>query len=249
MKRFVLALQFLTVITVKSDLAVGERDLARSTAWYPLVGLLLGLILVLAHLLFSRLWLPLVTDILIVVTLACLTRGLHLDGLADTLDGLLGSRDRQKSLEIMKDSRVGVFGAVGAASVLLLKFAALTSIPDFLAWQVLVAFPVASRAAMTLLAFRTPSARTGQGLGGGLAGLVGGGEVLTALFTAAVVCMGVLGGRGLIALAVVLAVSFLWRAVFLNRLGGVTGDCFGFVNESGEVLFLLTIAAFLRYYP
>ncbi len=247
MKAFLLSLQFLTVIMVKRDLHAEPRDLVRSAAFFPLIGLIIGLILAGAYALFSRLWLPIVADALTVVLLVVLTRGFHLDGLADTCDGLLGSYDRQRSLEIMKDSRVGVFGVAGIVCVLLLKVMLLTAIPSFIKYQVLVVMPVVSRWSMTQLAWRTPYARE-KGLGGGIAGRLGSGEVLVALVTAFTVSSLLMRTMGLIALGVATLITLLVRAMFMRKLGGVTGDSFGFVNEINETIFLLTASAFVRYY-
>ncbi|MFH1034746.1 MAG: adenosylcobinamide-GDP ribazoletransferase, partial [Pseudomonadota bacterium] len=169
MTAFLLALQFLTVATVRSDLRAGPEDLRRSRAWYAPVGLLLGCVLAgLAWLLGLRLpSLPLAA--LLVVLWAGLTRFLHLDGLADTADGLVHLTTRQRALEIMKDSRVGTFGLCLVVGILLLKFAALSSLSGPRLWGALLLVPGLGRGLAALLAAFMPPARA-EGLGAAVAG-------------------------------------------------------------------------------
>ena len=170
MKPFLLALQFLTAITLKSDLRADARDLARSAAFFPLVGLVIGIILAACWYFSLKLWPPIVADALVVLVLVAVTRAFHLDGLADTLDGVLGGSSRARALEIMKDTRLGAFGVMGIVLDLLLKFVALTSIPPYMKMQALVLFPVISRYSIVQLAWRTPSGpgqrRTGRSFPG-----------------------------------------------------------------------------------
>ena len=113
MRHLLLAIQFLTILPVPSPRRCDPEDLGRATAWFPLVGLLLGGLLWLADLGLTPLFPRHLTDALLVTLLAVLTGGLHLDGLADVCDGLAARGDKQRFLAAMKDSHVGALGAVG----------------------------------------------------------------------------------------------------------------------------------------
>ena len=168
--------------------------------------------------------------------LAVATRALHLDGLADTLDGLGGGQTREDSLRIMKDHAVGAFGAVGIVLALLLKYGLILGLLEADGLKFLLIFPVISRAAMVLLAYLSPYARPEGGLGEAMTTLTTG-QTLALAGGSAVLIVG-LGrpGRGLVALAVAAVLTWGLAIYFRHRLGGVTGDVFGAVNEVMEIV-------------
>ena len=116
---FFLALRFLSILPIPGKAQATDKQLGRSTAWYPVVGVLLGALLFASAYLVTRLWSALPAAFLCLAVWTVFTRGLHLDGLADSFDGIGGSADRQQRLEIMKDSRIGVFGVLAVAIVLI----------------------------------------------------------------------------------------------------------------------------------
>src|SRR5205814_3038722 len=105
------------------------EQLAASLSWYPLVGSLVGVLLVMADLLLARVFSIQVTSVLLVLLLVAITRGLHQDGLADMVDGLAGGRTTQARLAIMRDGRVGAIGATGLFLALGLRYAGLNALP------------------------------------------------------------------------------------------------------------------------
>ncbi|MBS3921456.1 MAG: adenosylcobinamide-GDP ribazoletransferase, partial [Deltaproteobacteria bacterium] len=113
MKDFLRAISFLTILPVGKSLSFGEKELARSMAFFPLVGLVIGLLLALGYYLLSFLLPKAIVLWLTIGFLVFLTRGLHLDGFADTIDGLASGGSREKILEVMRDSRIGAFGVIG----------------------------------------------------------------------------------------------------------------------------------------
>ena len=245
MRRFLIALQFMTVFRVKNDLRETSEDLAASVAWYPLAGLVLGLLLCGAAFLLHGLVPAAAGGVLLVMLQAAFTRGLHLDGLADTADGLLSHRDRARMLEIMKDSAIGTFGALALIFTLGLKAALLAGLPWPQAWPALLLFPLWGRLAASLTASLSVYARAEGGLGRPFVDLAGKRELAWAGLTALLASTLIGGPAGLAALLVVslaaLAGVVLWRRV----LGGVTGDVLGAVIELGETLGLLAAALFL----
>ena len=131
MTSFFLAWQFLTILPGwRSEQEVSPYLLGRSTAFYPLVGLLLGLILWASYWVFSLAFSRTVCDGLVLLVLVLVTGAFHLDGMADTLDGMAAGKSTEERLLIMKDHRVGTFGVVGLILILGIKFLALNSLPD-----------------------------------------------------------------------------------------------------------------------
>ena len=197
-----LALTFLTVFPWPWFCEATPRDLARSLFWFPWVGLILGLVnwgagMVLAHLFPA----PAAAALLLTLTVL-LTRGLHLDGLADTVDGMGGGQTVEARLAIMKDSRLGAFGGVSLVLVLLLKFAFLLALfSDQGMLRALILFPVISRWGQVLLATTAPYARPGGGLGQAITEGITPRLVIGATVSTLVLCLLVWGLAGLAVLA------------------------------------------------
>ena len=144
MKNLISALQFITILPLgKAE----SFDPPKLVPYFPLVGILLGLIVALFDSVFIRLWQPPVASLLDVILLAVLTAAFHLDGLGDTADGLLAARPRNKALEIMKDSRIGTMGLVAILFALALKWG---GIADLNAHRsiLLIIIPAYARAAI-----------------------------------------------------------------------------------------------------
>lgn len=211
------------------------------SAYFPFVGLVLALLLYLVQLLFGWLLLPrLALAAVLVVVLVLLTGGLHLDGLMDTCDGLFGGRTPERRMEIMRDSRVGSFGVLGGVCILLLKFALFASMePHTLSLALFIVLPC-TRWAMVLALRVFPSARSG-GLGVTFRQTVTLPKLsiagATALLTACVA--GHLVGVLIWIMATCMALSLGSWATRL--LGGLTGDIYGAIDESTEVVVLLLI--------
>jgi adenosylcobinamide-GDP ribazoletransferase len=172
-----------------------------------------------------------------------MTGGLHLDGLADCLDGLAG-RDRDHRLAIMRDSRIGTFGAVGLILFLMLELVALSELSPAGRRHALLVTPAIARAAPPLLARLWPAAReTGQGMAF-VAG-VGRPGALLALAVAMLAALGVLGVAGLVATAAGLAAAVAAAGFLTRRLGGLTGDVLGAAVEIAELAALLAVIAWV----
>ena len=251
---FLVALSFLTLLPVRAANPT-DTEISRSRGWYPVVGLLYGLVLVILAVVmgsvpdaFPR---PLLTAAVLLMSLALLNRFLHLDGLMDFCDAMWGGHTVERRLEIMRDSRVGSFAVAGCFCVLLIKFAALSSLVMTQAVAVvLLSFPVISRWSMALLLTAYPYGRQ-QGIGSAFfAGDRPWLATALALLTAAVVCWLCLGVVGLAVLAMssLLALAIgLWAARRLG--GGLTGDCYGATNEIVEAFSLACFVAWLGFDP
>jgi len=242
-RAFPLALTFLTILPWPPRPVAAPEELARALFWFPWVGAVLGAIYAAAGVVAFRLFPSGAAAVVLVALTVILTRGLHLDGLADTLDGLGGGRDPASRLAVMKDSRLGAFGALALVLALLLKFAFLQVLLEAGRWGALFLFPAVSRAGMVLLAFLSPYARPEGGLGRAMTEGVTPGILSGALLSAVGLALLAGGLAGLVVLTLAgLTVLGLSR-LFTRLLGGVTGDVLGAANEILEILALAVLAA------
>jgi len=242
---FFLALRFLSILPIPGKAQATDKQLGRSTAWYTLVGVLLGAVLFGSTYLFTRLWSALPAAFLCLVVWTLFTRGLHLDGLADSFDGLGGGSDRNRRLEIMKDSRIGVFGVAAVVIVLIGKFALLTELIGVYRIRELILAPVLGRWSMLLLVFSFPAA-TGSGLGYRVKQYCRLPQFLFGTIIAAAGAWFLLGLWGLVVLAAAALASAAAGLLFWGKLGGCTGDSYGAVCEISEVVSLAALAVLVH---
>lgn len=237
---FITALRFLTIVPLGRGREMDGRGMAAAMAWFPAAGALLGAALVLMDsLLADRLPGP-VVSVLLVAALALVTGGLHLDGLADTLDGMFGGRgDRERTLAIMKDSRIGAMGVIGLVLVLLFKYEALENLRGPLRASWLFLMPVLARFSQVVMSYRAEYARRVGSLARPFVEFLGFGQLaFAAVFTLAV-ALWAAGAKGAVALLAVVLLTLAARYYFHRRLGGITGDTIGAVSELNEALVLL----------
>lgn len=235
-----IALQFLTRLPVRLPGMPEPAQIGRSLLWYPLVGLLLGGLLLAVHGLLGDTPALLQAAILLAIWVA-LSGGLHLDGLADTADAWVGGHgDRERTLSIMKDPHSGPIAVVLLVLVLLLKFAALVVLLEQGAWAGLLLAPWLGRALLPLLFLTTPYVRAG-GLGAALAEHLPR-ERLPLVLAGHGLAMLLLGWSALLALGAAALCFWLLHRAFTARLGGTTGDTAGALLELGECAVLLALA-------
>ena len=249
MTSFFLAWQFLTILPGwRSEQEVSPPLLGRSTAFYPLVGLLLGLILWAAYWVFSLAFSRTVCDGLVLLVLVLITGAFHLDGMADTLDGMAAGKSTEERLLIMKDHRVGTFGVVGLIMILGIKFLALNSLPDEILGKSLAAALVLSRWSMVQLIYRAPYARPEGGLGKIFKENVKRREMILATATSLILAVLLLRLWGALLWLIIGVFTLGIQALFKRKIGGVTGDVLGAANEVNEVLVLLLISGIFRVF-
>ena len=254
LKPFYIALQWLTRIPVPAMEEQGKRDklaqhhIAFSSVYYPLVGLVIGLILVANYFLFMQFFafkdFAIPASILLCLWVG-LTGGLHLDGLADSADAWLGGSDKDHTLAIMKDPSCGPAAVIVLLLLLLLKFSALVTLLASHEWIFLLIAPIWGRASVLILLLSTPYVSKG-----------GSAEVLSQYLPrmALKICLAVVLGLSLwvlhwhgiyllIALVVAMA-ALLWflRSLMLKRIAGITGDTLGAAVEITEALVLMIAA-------
>ncbi|MGD0623037.1 MAG: adenosylcobinamide-GDP ribazoletransferase [Thermacetogeniaceae bacterium] len=237
-RSFLCALAFLTRIPVPGGWSrFDENDFRRSGYWFPLIGLLLGVIIgLLWYLLRGFLAAPVLAALLLGLSVF-LTGGLHLDGLMDTVDGVYGGRSREERLAFMKDSHVGAFGVIAVVLILILKYSLYAQI-NFNLLPYLLAAPVLGRQAMVWAQVVFPYARK-QGLGS-LFSIYGNYKILmitTGISLFLLVALLKLTGVGIFVAA---GLFFYLTAGWLSRLlGGLTGDTYGALCELTEIVVLL----------
>jgi adenosylcobinamide-GDP ribazoletransferase len=187
--------------------------------------------------------LPIVCTVLANV---CITGALHVDGLADTCDGIFSARKRDKMLEIMKDSRIGSNGSLAIVFDMLIRIAILLSIPaDKVIW-VIFAAPIASRALIPLLMKLSIYARAEGGMGGLFLGKQTWNRTLIAFAAGMIMVWASLNFVGLASFAVAMLAIILYRSYIYSKIQGMTGDTIGAGNEIAEIVFLLSVAIIWR---
>lgn len=240
---FIFAWHFLTGVPLsRHHHEPAPDELAGSMVWYPLVGLLLGGAVAGADAVLTAWVSTEVASALVIGLSIFLTRGLHQDGLADMLDGLAGGRTLDDRLAIMRDPRIGAAGATGLFYSIILRYAALVSLPAPLRFPVLLCLPAIGRWAMVVAAWRATYARTEGGLAAPFLTHLSARHVLAASV--------ILAGALVLSIGTSAAVAGLASGYFVSRsmtafcrmkFGGVTGDTLGATNEVVEIAFLVAI--------
>lgn len=239
-----IAVQFLTRIPILfiPDDAYDAPANGRKKAliFFPWVGLLVGSVGASVWMAMASLGLPVLAAGVLTVSATALTTGaFHEDGVADTADAL-GPHSREKALEVMRDSRIGTFGAVALWAILTLKVAALGALPAGTLVSAFLAAHVLARWSSLPLSLALPYAREPKGLGAGLAALIDGKGLAGATVLMAVPLFALMGlRRGTFLLVTTLAVTLLTGLFYRRRFGGVTGDCLGATNQIVETAALL----------
>jgi adenosylcobinamide-GDP ribazoletransferase len=242
MRALITALRTLTRLSVPGS---DTTHLASALPFFPAVGVLIGIVV--AGVLYGITlhgW-PTGAGIAAMITVIWITRGLHIDGLADVSDAFGGGRTRDRRLAIMKDPHVGAFGVMAIVADLLLKAAALAQLATLHQWALVIVPFIVSRTGQVFLAVSLPYARAEGGKAGGFVEGARPLHFLLALLAAMACCLAVSGLPGLILLLLGLVTMVLLRLWMKHHFGGVTGDLLGTANEvveTGLLAFLAVIS-------
>lgn len=237
MKRFLIALQFLTIFPVRVKSEIENKDFGASLLYFPLIGLLIGLMLALSAFLLSPLpEYPKATLILLVSII--ITGGIHLDGFADTCDGFYGNKPKEEILEIMRDSHIGVMGVIGIVSLLLLKLGLIIALPGAILWKALIVMAVFARWAQVLACGASYYVRR-EGKAKHFIEYARKKDVLIGGSFTLVLLSLLIQLKGLMLFFLSLLPVFLFLSYARKKIGGVTGDTIGAVSELSEVTILL----------
>ena len=278
MKAFLIALQFLTRLKVANQTEWTVKDFGKSVQTFPLVGMVIGLFMVIVYLILKSFFTPQVLMLVMVAFEFIFTGGLHADGVRDTCDGLFSGRDRERKLEIMKDSRIGSNGVVGFVFLVLLKWQLLVQVNVMpLIIPILFFMPTVTRYTMVMSIKSYPYARK-EGMGKAFAeespssslrtatlwlllpvvvglifgctswitssmGLFGAGNFMASMMTMMIIAS-LLAALLLYVIMLLLAwgINTILNRYITKHLGGTTGDTYGFVTESSEVILLFLLA-------
>lgn len=246
--KFLAALSFLTSIPLPWLNKISPEDMGHSTIYFPVIGAIIGLILAGLSWLFG-LFLPSdIVNVLLIVSLVIISGALHLDGFIDTCDGIAGHRTVEERLEVMHDSRAGAFGIVGVVLLLLVKYVALSSIPENSLMATLVLMTVVSRWTMVYAVFAYPYARPS-----GLGKILKQGTGWWVFTTATVITLAAVIGptwwanidyfylAGPALMLVIWVIATAMAEYFKRKFSGLTGDTYGAICEFTEVCVLILI--------
>ena len=215
-------------------------------AWYPMVGCLLGALLVAADMALSQVFSFQVANIVLIILLVAVTRGLHQDGLADMVDGLAGGRTAQARLAIMRDARIGAIGATGLFLALGLRWAGLNAMPPAEHMALLIGMPVVGRWAMVVGSFHVTYARSEGGLAQPFLAHLSWWHLCAATVTAGLALTLLLGPWAALGCLLIGAILVRLSTIWFHRMfGGVTGDLLGATNEVAEILFIVIVPVVL----
>jgi adenosylcobinamide-GDP ribazoletransferase len=233
----------MTILPFSRERRLTNADFGRMPAWFPLAGLVLGLILFLVVLFLDFLKAPAsVTAVITTLVLVIFTRGFHLDGLADSMDALFSHRSREEKLAIMKDPHQGTFGVLAIVLDVLLKSALLQAIIQEPGWQApVILFPVWGRLASTTVCAFSRYARASGGLAYGTVEFSTFREFLTG-FGFTLIASLIFGVPAFITALAAFVISILFVWIWEKALSGVTGDLLGASSETTEILCLMVYA-------
>mgnify|MGYP006332744791 FL=1 len=237
MSSLLAAFQFLTIFPTLIKRMFTSQEMGRAVAWFPLVGVALGFLLYGVNTLAQLIFPASVSAALTVFAWIIFTHAFHLDGFMDTCDGLFGGFTPERRLEIMKDSRMGAFGTIGGALVLLTEYTALHSSVNLL--SALLLATTLGRWASPLVIYFFPYARE-EGLGIEMKRNVRLQEVLVATLIAGVTSWFAAGGwLGLVLMLSAAIIAFIVAWYAMRLLHGLTGDIYGTVTTTVEMFILL----------
>jgi adenosylcobinamide-GDP ribazoletransferase len=235
---FCAALQFLTIFPVPLPNKDYIRASSQSLPYFPLIGLILGTILLGLYYGLMLVLPQLIVIALLITALAILTGAHHLDGLIDTCDAVFTGTTKKERLAIMSDTKVGAFGIISVVLLLMLKYVSLLSVSMIL--PALLLMPTLSRWVMSSVIFTFPYARkTGMGLPFKQGATWQKLAISTTI--ALIMAVALLKWWGLLLMAILWLIVYSIGIFFRKRLGGLTGDTYGAINEISEVLVLLMV--------
>lgn len=240
MDAFLSALQFLTIFPLKIK-NLTDKTLSFSLIYFPVVGLCIGLIVSGINVLLYNLSFPSqALNIILVVALVCITGGMHLDGLSDTLDAFLSGKSKDGMLTIMRDPHIGVMGVISLICVILLKTGLLAVVLYPRKAIAVILMCIISRWVAVMLVFLFPYARQEGKAGVYVKGVNA--KIFTISLIIAVLCNILIWQfRGLIVLVVTAGFAYVFGVISTKKINGITGDVLGAAIELSEICSLFTI--------
>lgn len=244
LKRFLLTLGFMTRIPVNVDLGeVNDEDMHKGFLYYPVVGLVIGIVDVIVYYLVTLILPEVYGIIFALLANFCVTGAFHLDGLSDTADGIYSARTKERMLEIMKDSRIGTNGAIAMCFDIMLKFVGLACC-DMKGLMILM-MPIAGKMVQGAIVYKAVYPReNGIGI---YVGTVSLGTVIGTVILGVIAMTVAFSYWGILMFAVLFGFAYLFRIYITGKIGGITGDVMGAGSELSEVLLLMLVLIVTKY--
>lgn len=247
MNNFLVGLQFLTRLTISKNVDWSEKSCGGSVKFFPLIGAVLGIFYVIAgyiiYFLLPQYDFSLSVNqigFILLILNVFLTGALHCDGFVDTMDGILSGRNRQRILEIMKDSHVGAHGVTSLILLLIGKFAMFSTLNSNFALTALFLMPIIPRYCMSFAIIKFPYARP-EGLGKAFHQYSGKKDLIFPAAFTFILCA-LLGAQACLVFAATIFIMFCFDRYVSNLLGGLTGDVYGATAELGEFVVIFCFA-------
>ncbi len=261
MKKFIIALQFLTIIPLNKNLSIEKSEIPRCSIAFVPVGIIQGIILVLIYLIINRFFDNEILAGIILMTSVLYNGGFHIDGLSDTFDGIAMNGDKEKKLSIMKDGTAGPIGVTAIFFVLLLKFLSIKNLmlyPSSVFYTSILLMPVSSKMSIIISMFQAKPAKQ-EGMGNLFIGKLKFKEVLISLLIAIILFLSLklilnhslqvmdffFSGLLIVLLYIFCRISII---LFNKQFGGLTGDTLGAISEISELLFLFFALIWYRVF-
>lgn len=249
MKAFLLAWQFLTILPGKKEpKEIDPLLFGSSMAFYPLIGFFLGALIWLIYFLLTKAFPRHLADGLLLILLIILTGALHLDGIADTCDGLALGKTADERLRIMKDHHLGTFGVVGIIGILGIKYLSINALPDWAVMRTLLLSLVLSRWSMVQMTYRAPYARQEGGLGRIFKDTLRKKHMVWATSLSLLLSFFLLRLWGMLIWLVVGMFTLLLQKFMEKKFNGFTGDTLGATNELNEIIVFLLTGALINFF-
>ncbi|MCM8815598.1 MAG: adenosylcobinamide-GDP ribazoletransferase [Candidatus Omnitrophica bacterium] len=242
MKRLLIAITFLTRLPIPVSKEISQKDMARITPFFTLVGVIIGCLLILINYALSFIFPNFAVNTIIVISLFAITGGLHLDGLMDTFDGLLSGKNQVRKLEIMRDSRVGAMGVASAICIFASKLAFLNALSLSDKVNALLLFPIFGRWSMVFAISFFPYANAKPGLGSLFVEHARKSYVFWATIPVIILAIPLLLWKAFPVLIVIFLFTWLIGRSISKKLGGLTGDTYGAICEIIETLSLAILS-------
>lgn len=241
---FLLFFQFFTRIPINKSLKCDKQNFRRGSVFFPIVGLAIGVLQWTVYYLLIKVLPVNITAVLVVIIPIVLTGAIHVDGLGDTCDGFFSLKgDKDKIIEVMKDSRVGTYASIAIVFDLLARYAAVYTVIEMNLPLILIATPVIARFTVVFLSFIGKNAKE-TGSGNIFIGNIGVKQLLiTAIITSILATLLIGVNKTSILLVAVLIFSFLFNKFCESKITGLTGDTLGANNELVEILVMILFIA------
>ncbi|MGF7057488.1 adenosylcobinamide-GDP ribazoletransferase [Brassicibacter mesophilus] len=236
MKNLLLMMTFFTRLPVRYNYEYDEKDLIKGIKLFPIIGLIIGVLIYAPTLLSSYVHKPILV-IAVWIIYIWLTGGLHIDGLADTFDGVFSNRDRDRMLEIMKDSRIGTFGVLGIIILIISNI----GLSYYIDYKVFILVPIIGRSSALLSASISEYARKEGGMGTAFIENCGVKEAGIAITFSFIMASAILAVNALLSILITYIIVIMLTNYIKGKLGGMTGDTMGFIIELSQTFFILFV--------